>query len=537
MQKKLKSITVAALALTVALVPIPQIPFGYNSGITVMAEEATQNGELQSSIATLIKAHDDKYDYMKDSKYMELMNQLGMSFLTEYSKELNGKLGTHFNIGNLDGDNIPEMVVYEQRDFKNVDDAGALALYKYKDGTYKQVDKISMNYDNTCINMVIGQAAKDKNAVFIHTGVGAHSEDFYLFTMENEKLINRINNKQASLLSVYSSAQIKDIDKDGILEFSVYTTDPESGDNSSAGSDKMNIWYKWNGKDGVKFIKCEKATPVTKEKTDYKVLSKYNGLIKKGSLSKAYAYLKANNEKLSIRDNSNAVRTYLMTLNKKLSSMNSAFYKYQEKYNMLENQGIMKKYKLKSTDLNNVNIIKKASVFSKEKDLKKLLLSAKAIGLKVATYEGSYNFIIDYQKLLDMSTGASSEILDYLKIFAADSNKPGLSGEYVKIPLEDLASRIAAMEEFKFKYPYSKYIPEVSQMHEWYLRGYIFGVNFNVETVSSETLKRYEKAMNDYDYLILHDILKAYTEGLKESGNRLTESLKEKMNQVIEEYK
>lgn len=139
---------------------------------------------------------------------------------------------------------------------------------------------------------------------------------------------------------------------------------------------------------------------------------------------------------------------------------------------MIENQGIMKKYKLKSTDLNNVNIIKKASVFSKEKDLKKLLLSAKAIGLRVVTYEGSYNFIIDYQKLLDMSIGASSEILDYLKIFAADSNKPGLSGEYVNIPLDDLALRIAAMEEFKFKYPYSKYIPEVSQMHEWF-RGHL----------------------------------------------------------------
>lgn len=538
MYNKLKGIAAISLAFTISIATLPQISLGYKGGISVRAEEAKASDELQSSIAALMNAHDSKYDYMKDSKYMELMNKLGTSLLTQYSKELDGKLGTHFTIGNLDGDNIPEIVVFEQRDSNDLKDEGALALYKYKEGTYTQIDRISMNFDNTCVNLVIGQAAKGKNAVFVNTSVGAHSEDFYLFTIENDKFKSRINEKKARLLSVYTSAQIKDIDKDGILEFSVYDIDPESSDSSSAGSDKINIWYKWDGKDGVKFIKYEKTGTVKKAKTDTAVVSRYNSLITKGDLANAYSYLKTNKAKLSLKDNSDAVTAYLTALNKKLNSMNSTFYKYQEKYKMFENQGIMKKYKLKADDLNNTNIIKKTSIFSKEKDVKNLLLSANSIGLKVGTYEGSYYFVINYQKLLDLGASTTSDISDYLKIFAADSNKPGLAGEYVKIQLDELASRIASMEKFTFMYPYSKYVSEVNQKHEAYLRAYIFATyDFSSQTVSAATIKSYEKSIKDYDYLVLSDILKVYMEGLKESGNKVTKNLLDKMNQVISDNK
>ena len=65
---------------------------------------------------------------------------------------------------------------------------------------------------------------------------------------------------------------------------------------------------------------------------------------------------------------------------------------------MFENQGIMKTYKLKATDLNDVNIIEKCFYFSKGKRFEKLLLNANSMGLKVATAEGSYYFVIGYEK-------------------------------------------------------------------------------------------------------------------------------------------
>lgn len=534
MNKRLKGVASIISAFTIAFAPLPQTSLRYFSGSTVKAEETRASNELQDLISSLINEHNSNYDYMKDSTYIELASKLGISLLTQYSENLDRRLSKHFNIGNLDGDNIPEIVVYEQRNFQDLDDEGALVLYKYKDCKYREVHRISMNYDNTVEDIVIGQGSKGKNAVFVNSHVGAHSEQFYLFTMEDDKLNSKISRKKARLLSVYSNSQIKDIDKDGILEFCIYDIDPESSSSSCADSDKINIWYKWDGKDGVKFIKYEKVGEFKKVKTDATVISNYNNLINKGQLSKAYSYLKANKYKLSIKDNTDAVKAYLSALNKRLSSINADFSKYQEKYKMFENQGIMKMYKLKYADLNNINIVKNTFVFSKEKDLKDMLLNANSMGLKVATAEGSYYFVIDYQKFLEFSPLVSSEMEDYFNIFAAESNKPALSEEYVKIPLDEIALRIARMEEFKLNYPYSKYLPEINEMHQWYLRGYIFSTyDFTSHKVSAETLKSYEKSMKDYDYLVLHDILKTYTEGLNESGNIVTQDLIDKMNQVI----
>ena len=536
MRQKIRRIASVTLGFTIAIAPLPQVSLGHLNGITAMAEQTKASDRLQNSISAIINKNDNNHDYMKDSKYIELANKLGTSLLTKYSKDDSRKIGKHFNIGNLDGDNIPEIIVYEQRDFSKMDDEGTLVLYKYKDGEYKEIDRVSMNYDNGVENIIIGEGKTGKNAIFINSNVGAHSGQFYLFTLENDKLVNRISSKKANLLSVYPDGEIKDIDKDGILEFSIQEIDPESADSSSVNSEKINIWYKWDGKDGVNFVKYEKVGEPKEEKTDKKIVSNYNEFINKGNLSKAFDYLNENKDKLSIRDNSEGVRTYLSALNEELSLMNTTFNKYQEKYKMFENQGIMKKYKLKATDLNDINIIKNTSTFSKEKDLKKLLLNANSMGLKVATAEGSYCFIIDYEKLLNFSDSVSSEINDYLKIFTAESNKPGLSEEYVQIPLDEMASRIAAMEEFMLMYPYSKYLPEVNQMHEWYLRGYIFSIHdLTTHKVNSDTLKSYKKAMENYEHLVLHDILKTYTEEIAKNGNKITEDLIDKMNQIINE--
>lgn len=538
MNQKLRCIASITLGCTIVLAPVQQASLAHSSRDMSMEEQVEANEEIHSSIYSLINRYNIKLGYVKDTKSTELLNNLGKSLLTKYSTEDNKKIGKHFNIGDLDGDNIPEIIVYKQRDFKNLNDEGSLVLYKYKDGKYKEMDKISMNYANTVESIVIGQGVKGKNAIFVNTSVGAHSGEFQLFTVENGRLKSRINSKKARLLSVYLNNEIKDIDNDGILEFCVYIVDPESSDSSSAGSDKINLWYKWDGQDGVELIKYEKVGETEKIKKNTTKISYYNSLIKEGKLSKAYDYLESNKNKLSIKDNSDGVRIYLSALNEKLSSMNETFNEYQEKYKMFENQGIMKEYNLKVDNLNDVNIIKKSSVFSKEKDLKELLLNARNMGLKVATAEGSYYFVIDYEKFTDISDSVSSEISDYLKIFAAESSKPGISEERIKISLDEIAPRIGAMEEFELMYPYSKYLTQVNQMHEYYLRAYIFSTYDIVSyEVNTETLKSYEKAMEDYDYLVLSDILKYYTEGLNESDNKVTQDIMDKMNKLIDEMK
>ena len=134
MRQKIRRIASVTLGFTIAIAPLPQASLGYLSGITAMAEQTKASDRLQSSISAIINKNDKSYDYIKDNKYMNLANELGVNLLTKYSKENERKISKHFNIGNLDGDNIPEIIVYEQRDFSNMDDEGTLVLYKYKDG-------------------------------------------------------------------------------------------------------------------------------------------------------------------------------------------------------------------------------------------------------------------------------------------------------------------------------------------------------------------------------------------------------------------
>ena len=50
----------------------------------------------------------------------------------------------HFAIGDLDGDKLPEIAVYEQRASADLDDPGTLVLYQIKDGKYQPVTDLSL---------------------------------------------------------------------------------------------------------------------------------------------------------------------------------------------------------------------------------------------------------------------------------------------------------------------------------------------------------------------------------------------------------
>ena len=73
----------------------------------------------------------------------------------------------------------------------------------------------------------------------------------YGFIVEEGKLKSILNPRKVNLVSIFTENRIEDIDGDGILEFSVYTVDPETEDSSVEGSDKMTLWYQWDGKTGA----------------------------------------------------------------------------------------------------------------------------------------------------------------------------------------------------------------------------------------------------------------------------------------------
>ena len=85
--------------------------------------------DLEDSIKEIISSKGENYDFLNDEQYMSKMRELVNLFVkNDFINE------EHFVIGNLNDDNIPELVVYRERDPKNVEDEGALDVYGYNTG-------------------------------------------------------------------------------------------------------------------------------------------------------------------------------------------------------------------------------------------------------------------------------------------------------------------------------------------------------------------------------------------------------------------
>lgn len=130
-----------------------------------------------------------------------------------------------------------------------------------------------MNYDNTNYEIAIGKISEATKGILLNNSVGAHSGITYGFILEDNKLKSILNENKISLISIYTENQIKDIDNDGILEFSIFTIDPETEGKNIEDSDKMVLWYKWDGKDSGDLVKVERPA-YTEEITMKKYLIK-----------------------------------------------------------------------------------------------------------------------------------------------------------------------------------------------------------------------------------------------------------------------
>lgn len=80
----------------------------------------------EQSIKEIILSKGENYNFLKDELYIEYMNKLGKDLAV--NKEATP---AHYALGHLDEDNIPELVVFKERDPNNKEDEGALEVYKF----------------------------------------------------------------------------------------------------------------------------------------------------------------------------------------------------------------------------------------------------------------------------------------------------------------------------------------------------------------------------------------------------------------------
>ena len=482
---------------------------------------------LEQSIKEIILSKGNGYDFLKDKAYMEYMAKLGDELANNTP---------YYAIGNLDDDNIPEIAVFKERDPNNMADEGSLEIYKFNGEKYNLIDSISMNYDNTNYQIAIGKISENQNGLLLNNSVGAHSGLTYGFILENGKLKNILDENKISLISIYTNNEIKDINNDGILEFSIYTVDPETEDSSSAGSDKMTLWYKWNGKDSAELLEIERRD-YSKEKSDKEIFNEAKNLIE-NNFNEVLKYIDEHKEKLSKYDNTEILMEYIKKLNEmsfdKGVEIENLFIKYQNKENF---DYLFKKYGLSIEKLNSLEYLNREKVLKDEPELKKHLIDHILLGYKLDTSEGIYYYLIDNQKFIDTFGGnITNEYNDYLKILALDTNEPFMKDGSLMISMDKLAERILLAESFKMVYPYSNLLPKVDEIYKWYIYTYFYGDNHNPNfdentfIMKENIVKEFEKTIEKYEYTNFGDIVREFMANLKENNNIINDTIREKLN-------
>lgn len=494
---------------------------------------------LEESIKQIITTKGENYDFLKDEAYMKHMEILGMELVN--NKEA---IPPHYALGNLDDDNIPELAIFKERNQDNMNDEGSLEIYKFNGEEYVSIDKISMNYDNTNYQIVIGKISENQNGLYLNNSVGAHSGITYGFVLENSKLKSILNDQKISLISIYSRNEIKDIDNDGVLEFSIYTVDPETEDSTSTGSDKITLWYKWNGKDSATLVDVNRKD-YSKLESNKEIFAQGESLIE-NNFNEALVFLGEHKGDLSKYDNTQLLKKYISKLNElsfDLSvEVNNLFITYQKDGNhdyLLEKYGLSIEELIKN--LNSMEYLKREKVLKEEEELKKHLIDKLPLGYKLYTSEGIYYYIIDYEKLVNLfNENITNEYKDFLKILALDSNKPYLNDGRLTISMEILAERILFVESFKMIYPYSELLPQVDHIYSLYIYHYFYGdshvSNYEEDTfkIKDEVLKEFKLAIEKYPYTTFGGIVSDFVRLLEENNYIVNDDLRNKFNEILD---
>lgn len=158
-------------------------------------------------------------------------------------------------VADMDNDSKSEvfLVKLNRMDFESKGE-----LYRYEDGGMELVDEVKMDGGiNGHYNVQVGLAAENKMGIFLDAGLGAHSSETELIVMEDGELKNVFYNEEKEIIEKtfrsYSTLN-EDIDNDGIIEIPLLRQPIGHENTSMAGIPWINSWYKWDGKDDLKFV-------------------------------------------------------------------------------------------------------------------------------------------------------------------------------------------------------------------------------------------------------------------------------------------
>ena len=492
--------------------------------------------DLEDSIKEIISSKGENYDFLNDEQYMSKMRELVNLFVkNDFINE------EHFVIGNLNDDNIPELVVYRERDPKNVEDEGALDVYGYNTGKYSLINRVSMNYDNTNYGLVIGKVGEDKNGILLNNQVGSQSGITYGFILDEGILVSILNEKKVNLVSINNDNMIKDIDGDGILEFSIITKNPESVEEANNNPDKIIYWYRWDGSDGAELVKYENISTRNEKEdaSDSNVLKEAQRLFTIDRLS-FIEYLKKNKDSLSPEDTTLLIKEYFDRMIEESKAkgiiINNLFSRYQLGNS---NDYLFNKYGLSLERLNDIAYLSREKVLNSEMELKDNLVHNIKLGYKLREKDGKYNYNINYQVFLDsFGDNILREYRDYYRILALDLSNQYMKNDTLLITLEKLAERIILIDNYSMAYPYSQFIDELEPIYNNYLITFLYGSKnspiFDEESnlIDDDILEQFKVIEEKYAHTNLGHIVSNFLKELKPYNYKINKDIKKKFNQV-----
>jgi len=472
---------------------------------------------LEDSIKEILLSKGEDYDFLSDEQYLNKIADLG--FKNKYV------------VGNLDDDNIPEIAEYVDRDPEDTLDKGELKVYKFVDDRYIVQDSIPMNYDNKNYLMVIGSISPTQNGLLFSNEVGAHSNITYGYILHDGKLQNILNSKKIPLVSISNMNEIKDIDGDGVLEFSIYSMDPESTEQSTVGSDKITLWYKWDGNDSANLINVERNS--SNIQMDIKKSVEEENISLDIPVNEFIQYISENMSEYSRFELTNLVESHINDLESKLDVITNNLNTYINEYGN-DKDFLWDKYGLSIERLNNIEYLKRDKVLQSEEELKKTLIQNNNLGYKLTASNASYKYYIDYQRFLDnYGKNITNEYRAYLSIKAIESNEPFVKDDKLVLSREKLAERIAALESFRLTYPYTLYMSEIDEIYKGYTEKFIFSNEnnsiFDEDGKYNEgSLIIFRNSIEKYPNLYFSDVLKELLMDLNTNNNILNTEIKDK---------
>lgn len=445
-------------------------------------------------------------------KYLNLLNQ-------NFDVNLE-----NYDIGDLDGDGIDEIVMYvnEENSKENV---GKLLVYSYDKEGYYLLDGEEIKYDKENIKLKIGKISEDKEGIILSNLANEETTAVYVYLLEDGKLVSAVNPKKVNLFSVNKDVDIVDIDKDGVLNFSIYTYDPEGEQDEDS---KIILWYKWDGKNSAYVVKKENLSEEVKTYADQKYTTFDYSML-------TIDELKTSSKELTKNEFSNLLYEYMTMLSSNLNDENKILSSYMHIDDANKLSNFLKEDSFK--DLDNLDYVlnltgnEKLNQFIAE-EIKKgymITLTDNKIELKP-----NYDYFM--KTFNDMLT---NEMLNYIRIKSQYDNKPISNSKILIVDKEEIAIRLNEIENFRLVFPYSNALDEVLDIYNAYVDALLFlgddeksieKSEYKIDDKYKEELIKIKEKYPQTYFSELIDRMLTLVEGI--GGGAITPTIKEYIREV-----